>query len=524
MPRARGLMSSFALAARRLYDLEQTSPERLRAIARAMMDRRRAEGRDAEVVRAGELAALLALQDVAEAAIRALTEDRPEALDSLLAALDGELGSAGVDELLSEIVEEFLPPIAARRRAATRRALDRRTAVGSLAVLWELNRNPALANLRELFDDRSLAPALYEPAARVLAAASGPAGEAAATNDLLAKLDEPRRASPDSIAGQLAYVLERWPESAGARRERLLRVLDALEEETPRPPPGPGPIELPPEEALRPPRVPEELRPEVHWMHELVLVAKHAHVWLDQLSREHGRLIQRLDEVPDEELARLADLGMTGLWTIGVWERSAASREIKRICGQPDGEASAYSVFDYSVAADLGGEEALEALQERALAHGISLGVDVVPNHFGLDSRWLRDHPERFLSVASCPYPSYTFDGPDLSSDPDVGIYLEDHYYDRTDAAVVFKRVDRLTGEERFVYHGNDGTSTPWNDTAQLDYTRPDVRRAMADIIVGLARRFRVLRFDAAMTLTRLHYQRLWFPAPGAGGAVPSRS
>jgi hypothetical protein len=32
------------------------------------------------------------------------------------------------------------------------------------------------------------------------------------------------------------------------------------------------------------------------------------------------------------------------------------------------------------------------------------------------------------------------------------GIYLEDHYFDRTDAAVVFKRVDRKTGKR--------GTST----------------------------------------------------------------
>jgi hypothetical protein len=26
------------------------------------------------------------------------------------------------------------------------------------------------------------------------------------------------------------------------------------------------------------------------------------------------------------------------------------------------------------------------------------------------------------------------------------------------------------------------------------------------------------------MTLTKLHYQRLWFPEPGSGGAIPSRA
>jgi len=35
---------------------------------------------------------------------------------------------------------------------------------------------------------------------------------------------------------------------------------------------------------------------------------------------------------------------------------------------------------------------------------------------------------------------------------------------------------------------------------------------------------FPIIRFDAAMTLTRKHYQRLWFPEPGTGGAIPSRA
>ncbi len=35
---------------------------------------------------------------------------------------------------------------------------------------------------------------------------------------------------------------------------------------------------------------------------------------------------------------------------------------------------------------------------------------------------------------------------------------------------------------------------------------------------------FPIIRFDAAMTLTKQHYQRLWFPVPGTGGAIPSRS
>ena len=63
------------------------------------------------------------------------------------------------------------------------------------------------------------------------------------------------------------------------------------------------------------------------------------------------------------------------------------------------------------------------------------------------------------------------------------------------------RRVDRWTGDTRFIYHGNDGTSFPWNDTAQLDFTRADVREAVIQTILGVARRFPIIRFDAAMTL-----------------------
>ncbi len=88
----------------------------------------------------------------------------------------------------------------------------------------------------------------------------------------------------------------------------------------------------------------------------------------------------------------------------------------------------------------------------------------------------------------------------------------------------MFKRVDRWSGDTRYIYHGNDGTSFPWNDTAQLDYLRADVREAVIRTIIDVARRFPVIRFDAAMVLARKHVQRLWYPLPGSGGAIPSRA
>src|SRR5439155_432867 len=227
---------------------------------------------------------------------------------------------------------------------------------------------------------------------------------------------------------------------------------------------------------------------------------------------------------PDEELDRLADVGVTGLWLIGLWQRSSASAEIKRRRGDQDAVASAYAIDEYRIAEELGGEAAFEQLKGRAWDRGIRLAADMVPNHMGIDSRWVVEHPERFVSVDDSPFPAYTFGGANLSSDSRVELQIEDHYWDGTDAAVVFRRRDTASGEQRFIYHGNDGTSYPWNDTAQVDYLRADVREAVIQTILDVARRAPILRFDAAMVLARKHIRRLWYPEPGAGGAIPSRA
>jgi hypothetical protein len=111
-----------------------------------------------------------------------------------------------------------------------------------------------------------------------------------------------------------------------------------------------------------------------------------------------------------------------------------------------------------------------------------------------------------------------------LSHDGRVEIKIEDHYYEQSDAAVVFRRRDKSSGEIRYIYHGNDGTSFPWNDTAQLDYLNPAVREQVIQTILHVARLFPVIRFDAAMTLAKRHFHRLWFPGPGSSGAIPSRA
>ncbi len=259
------------------------------------------------------------------------------------------------------------------------------------------------------------------------------------------------------------------------------------------------------------------------WMPRTVLLAKSTYVWLEQLSRKYGREVRTLDQIPDVELDELAASGFTSLWLIGIWKRSKASLRIKNLCGQLQVAASAYAIDDYRVAAELGGEGALAQLRRRCQSRGIDLACDVVTNHTGIESAWIHEHPDWFIQLPHPPYPGYRFSGPDLSEDAGYSIQIEDGYFDHSEAAVVCRYQNRFSGEERFIYHGNDGTHLPWNDTAQLNYLLPQVREAMIQLIIRVARDFRIIRFDAAMTLAKRHFQRLWYPLPGGGAGVPSR-
>ena len=352
-----------------------------------------------------------------------------------------------------------------------------------------------------------------------------PHSDLVGSGSLLDLLREPSRAFPGSIRGQLEYIRQNWAHLIGEDLFlALLRSIDKLKEEQSR---HPGPSKQPQDplkNALSTTNDYARFSDDLDWMPKVTLLAKNVFVWLDQLSRYYQKPINKLDKIPDEELLKLSNWGFSGLWLIGVWERSVASQKIKQLCGNLDAVPSAYSLYDYTIAAALGGEPAYENLAARANKFHIRLAADMVPNHMGIYSKWVDEHPERFLSLDQSPYPNYSFNGPDLSTSPHFSLFLEDHYYDKSDAAVIFKRVDNQSQSTKYIYHGNDGTAMPWNDTAQLDFMRKDVREGVIQTIIQVAKKFPIIRFDAAMTLAKKHFHRLWFPEPGSGGAIPTRS
>lgn len=464
-------------------------------------------------------------------------EKNSKVIKQALDYLDETVGKPAVDTTLRKFAYDF-PTTALYRddmgldvylEGETAGIPHRQAILEEMVMLWLANMNPALSPFIELFDDFELERETSY--SHILADLRtffnsqpffGPDHQ-----NLVEMFRSPAEAIPHSLPGQLEYIRERWGFLLGRHLSRLLRSLDLIKEEQVAEERRVSFLGRGPDQAYEftgTEAEPERFSPDLEWMPKLVLMAKNIYVWLGQLSKKYQRPIHRLDQIPDQDLELLARWGFSGLWLIGLWERSLASKKIKERLGNPETMASAYSLFDYQIANDLGGEEAYQNLKDRAWKQGIRLASDIVPNHVGIDSRWVIEHPDWFISIEECPFPAYRFNGPDLSWHGEVGIYLEDHYFDRSDAAVVFKRVDRRSGHERYVYHGNDGTHMPWNDTAQLNYLQEEVREAIIQTILGVAKKFPIIRFDAAMTLTKKHFQRLWFPEPGTGGAIPTRA
>jgi len=370
---------------------------------------------------------------------------------------------------------------------------------------------------------------LFFPSAhQALTALMGGYVQKAARNndeDLFSFLTRPARLYPDSLLDQIRYILEHWADLIDSELKRLLlRAIDFVqEEEKPHFPPGP-PAPMPVVDYSLFDSEYEAFTADRNWMPNVVMIAKSTLVWLDQLTKEYGYPIDTLDKIPEREIQLLSERGFTALWLIGLWERSSASKMIKNLAGNPDAEASAYSLKNYEIASLIGGWSALDSLRQLCSKYGVRLASDMVPNHTGIDSDWVMDNPDLFIKQSYPPFPSYTYNGPNLSNNPHVEIKLEDHYFDRSDAAVTFQRRDLNTGETCYIFHGNDGTSMPWNDTAQLDFLNPATREAVYQQIKHVAANFPVIRFDAAMTLAKKHIQRLWYPRPGDGGDIAGRA
>lgn len=544
-------------------DLIISDAKTARKLTEKINKKRREEGRHTELITVGQLNALGLMHEIFHLLIRKYEEtDNPGVFGRNLEFLDGTLTGEEVDKILLAFVEEF-PPLSVYKNEIkpaeylsgnTANKTNREIILEELILLNLENANPSTNQLKELYSDEKLVKntkynELLDTSEKFFEKEK-PVGKAGL--NLFTFLRRPITASPYNIHEQLEFIRSNWSEVLDAGMlNKLLLGKDLIQEdfklfvqhgggEKGTPPVPTYEFDRAYFESLKERFEAgkklteteyqyyqlelEKFTEDIDWMPRVVMIAKNAYVWLFQLSQKYHREIKKLDQIPDEELDQIASWNFTALWLIGIWERSSASKKIKQIMGNPEAASSAYSLYDYVIANELGGEDAFNKLKERAWKRGIRLASDMVPNHTGIYSKWIVEKPDYFLKSDYPPYPGYRFTGPNLADDDRVEVRIEDQYYSRTDAAVVFERLDRYTGDRKYIYHGNDGTNMPWNDTAQLNLLLPEVRESLIQTIMHVARKTPIIRFDAAMTLAKKHYQRLWFPIPGSGGAIPSRS
>ncbi len=530
----------------------------VRLFAQKINDKRDASNH----VSPGEINGAGLLDEIYHIAIRNYIKNIfPNAFPSAITNIEINLGENNFDNLLLEFIRVFPPQKVYKKELTALEYLkgftdslpNREILLEELILLHFANRNPAFSKIKELFDEKYLdKKKTYKNTISTLKEFFKREEFKLGINnsDLFDFLSMPYVIHSNSIWDQLEYIKNEW--GIFIDKKLLMKIesskdlfVESIKFEPHFGDGGNTPTTVPQykgkridadslvigksrfryaEESTQEYEEPERFTPDTNWMPNLVLIAKNIYVWLDQLSKKHQREIRTLDQIPIEELEQLKYWNINGLWLIGVWERSTASKKIKHLMGNIDAVASAYSLYDYKIAHDLGGEEAYNVFNERAKEQGIRLASDMVPNHTGIYSDWMINHPDYFVQLDHPPFPNYAFTGENLSEHPYIEMRIEDQYWNMKDAAVVFERKDKRNGDTKYFYHGNDGTVMPWNDTAQLNLLKHEVREALIQKIFDVARKFSVIRFDAAMTLAKKHFARLWYPEPGKGGDIPSRA
>ncbi|MFW6174245.1 MAG: alpha-amylase family glycosyl hydrolase [Chloroflexota bacterium] len=229
-----------------------------------------------------------------------------------------------------------------------------------------------------------------------------------------------------------------------------------------------------------------------------VVYEANARLLLRALSAEHGRALT-LSSIPDGYWQGLADAGIDAVWLMGVWQRSSSARRVA--LGVPglrrefdhalpdwteaDVAGSPYAVYSYSLDAELGGPEDLEALRTRLSPFGLSLILDFVPNHVALDHPWVRTHPQRFVGASTLKL---------VELHPDWFYSPNGHGY---------------------VAHGRDPFFAPWTDTAQVNFFSEDLREALTQELLSIAEVCDGVRCDMAMLALNRVFEGTWGEALG---------
>ena len=218
-------------------------------------------------------------------------------------------------------------------------------------------------------------------------------------------------------------------------------------------------------------------------------------VRLTELSRKLGRAAT-LDDIPDADLDRLAELGFDWVWFLSVWQTGPGAQAISRAnpgwrhefaetlpdLREEDIAGSGFAIQNYIVHRDLGGDAALARLRQRLQKRGLKMMLDFVPNHMAPDHPWIDQHPEYFIHGSET----------DLARSP--------RNYCRV----------QTKGGSLLLAYGRDPYFEGWPDTLQLNYGNSQLQQAMIGELERIAGQCDGVRCDMAMLVLPDVFESTW--------------
>jgi glycosidase len=177
---------------------------------------------------------------------------------------------------------------------------------------------------------------------------------------------------------------------------------------------------------------------------------------------------------------------------MGVWQPSEYSRELALrdhestaafSTALPDWKpedvaSSPYSVADYRVDENLGGNAGLARFRDKLRNHSIKLLLDFVPNHTAVEHSWVTTNPDFYVNI--------------LENVLDR-VCREDYF---------------VTQENRRIACGRVLQAPSWKDTLQLSYANLNLQAALIDTLHTIALLCDGVRCDTAITGLREVFHR----------------
>lgn len=217
-----------------------------------------------------------------------------------------------------------------------------------------------------------------------------------------------------------------------------------------------------------------------------------AHIFIRRMSEKYHQNLT-LSTVPEKEWQFFAQHGFDLIWLMGVWQRSASSRQRAlrdpTLCRQYDQAlpgwtdqdivGSPYAIYAYSLDPTLGQPMELHELKSKLNKQGLGLVLDFVPNHLSLDHPWTFSHPKLFVRGRDTDVRNH----PNWFFATKRGIYLA---------------------------HGRDPNFPPWTDTVQVNFYSNELRQALINELVKVAEICDGVRCDMAMLALNDPFGKVW--------------